>query len=329
MSKRKATKEFIADAIKKHGNKYDYSHVEYKGATAFVTIICPIHGEFQQRAADHINGHGCKKCVYEQKALQQAKSADTFISQANVIHKNKYDYTKIKYINSHTPITIVCPIHGEFYQQPAYHLRGHGCSLCSTDKHKGISLTGVTNSLYGVRQEKSYIVWHNLLQRTLNNNRKQNLPTYEDCKLCDEWKDYATFKEWYYNPINGYKEGYQLDKDLLVPGNKTYSPDTCCFLPKYINIFFRERIKTDGLPKGVKRNGNKYQARFMKKGKLFLFKGETPEEAFTKYKEAKEQYIKEMASEYYSRGEITEKVYNALMCYKVQMYDKYCLENLI
>lgn len=67
MSKRKTTEEFIADAIKKHGNKYDYSCVEYKGATAFVTIICPIHGKFQQRAADHINSHGCKNVFMSKK----------------------------------------------------------------------------------------------------------------------------------------------------------------------------------------------------------------------------------------------------------------------
>lgn len=329
MSKKKTTEEFIEEAIKVHGNKYDYSLVDYRGAAIPVTIICPIHGKFQQRAAVHINGSGCKKCFYEQKATIETKGTKTFIAQSKEMYGNKYNYSKVEYVNSHTPVIITCLKHGDFRQRPADHLQGHGCPLCSSDKHKGISLTGVTNSLYGVKQEKSYIVWHNLLQRTLNDSRKQNLPTYEDCKLCDEWKDYATFKEWYYNPINGYREGYQLDKDLLVPGNKTYSPDTCCFLPKYINTFFRERIKTDRLPKGVKKNGNRYQARFMKKGKMFLFKGETPKEAFTKYKEAKEQYIKEMASEYYSRGEITEKVYNALMCYKVQMYDKYCLENLI
>ena len=66
MSKKKTTEEFIADAIRVHGNKYDYSLVEYKGASVPVRIICPLHGEFQQRAADHTNGHGCKKCFYEQ-----------------------------------------------------------------------------------------------------------------------------------------------------------------------------------------------------------------------------------------------------------------------
>lgn len=321
MSKRKTTEEFIADAIKKHGNKYDYSHVEYKGATAFVTIICPVHGEFQQRAADHINGHGCKKCVYEQKALQQAKPADTFISQANVIHKNKYDYTKIKYINSHTPITIICPIHGEFYQQPADHLGGHGCPLCSTDKHKGKNLEGVSNSLYGVKNERSYKVWSNMLLRTVDNPLKKNFPTYEECELCEEWKEYANFKVWYDNPANGYIEGYDLDKDLLSNGRKIYSPETCCFIPKHLNFLLRNKQKHDGLPNGVYKNGKGYQSRFTYKGEKHFKQHKTVEDAEKEYQQIKMATIKNEAMKLYSKHLITEKVYRALI--------KYSLENLI
>lgn len=321
MSKRKTTEEFIADAIKKHGNKYDYSHVEYKGATAFVTIICPIHGEFQQRAADHINGHGCKKCVYAQKALQQAKPADTFISQANVIHKNKYDYTKIKYINSHTPITIICPIHGEFYQQPADHLGGHGCPLCSTDKHKGKSLEGVSNSLYGVKNERSYKVWSNMLLRTIDNPLKKNFPAYEECELCEEWKEYANFKVWYDNPANGYMEGYDLDKDLLSNGKKVYSPETCCFIPKHLNFLLRNKQKHDGFPNGVYKNGKGYQSRFTYKGEKHFKQHKTIEDAQKEYQQIKRATIKNEAMKLYSKHLITEKVYRALI--------KYSLENLI
>lgn len=321
MSKRKTTEEFIADAIKVHGNKYDYSHTEYKGATTLVTIICPVHGEFQQRAADHTNGHGCKKCFYEQRHLQQARNITDFISQSNIVHKNKYDYSKVQYVNNHTPIVIVCPIHGEFTQQPSDHLGGHGCPLCSTDKHKGKNLEGVSNCLYGVKNERSYKVWSNMLLRTIDNPLKKNFPTYEECELCEEWKEYANFKAWYDNPANGYMEGYDLDKDLLSNGRKLYSPETCCFIPKHLNFLFRNKPKNDGLPNGVYKNGKGYQSRFMYRGKRYLMQHTTIENAEKEYKRVKSSVIKTEAEKLYSENLITEKVYKALI--------KYSLENLI
>ena len=321
MSKRKTNEEFIAEAIKIHGNKYDYSHVEYKGANIPVTIICPIHGEFQQRAADHINGHGCKKCFYEQKHQQQVKDVSDFIAQSNIIHKDKYDYSKAKYINSHTPITIICPTHGEFAQQPADHLGGHGCPLCSIDKHKGKKLKGVSNSLYGVKNERSYKVWSNLLLRTIANPLKKYFPSYMKCELCEEWKEYANFKAWYNNPVNGYINGYDLDKDLLSNGRKLYSPETCCFIPKHLNFLLRNKPKNDSLPNGVYKNGKKYQSRFMYRGKRYFMQHPTVESAEKEYKRVKSSIIKAEAEKLYAENLITKRVYNALI--------KYVLENLI
>lgn len=315
MSKKKTTEEFIADAIKAHGNKYDYSLVEYKGATIPVTIICPIHGEFQQRAADHTNGHGCKKCMYEQKHKQQTKKVIDFIFQANAIHKNKYDYSKAVYINNHTPIIITCPIHGDFTQQPSDHLGGHGCLLCSTDKHKGKNLKGVSNSVYSVKNERSYRVWSNLLLRTIDNPLKKYFPAYKNCELCEEWKEYANFKAWYDNPINGYINGYDLDKDILSNGRKLYSPDTCCFIPKHLNFLIRNKTKKDGLPNGVYKNSRGYQSRFYYYGEKFLKQHNTIEEAEKEYKRIKSKYIKKEAEKLYSKNLITEKVYKALINY--------------
>ena len=315
MSKKKTTEEFIADAINVHGNKYDYSLVEYKGAIIPVTIICPIHGEFQQRAADHINGHGCKKCMYEQKHEQQAKKVIDFISQANVLHNNKYSYSKVVYINNHTPVTITCPTHGDFTQQPSDHLGGHGCPLCSTDKHKGKNLIGVSNNVYSVKNERSYRVWSNLLLRTIDNPLKKYFPAYKDCELCEEWKEYANFKAWYDNPINGYIDGYDLDKDILSNGKKIYSPDTCCFIPKHLNFLIRNKTKKDGLPNGVYKNSKGYQSRFYYYGKKFLKQHDTIEEAEKEYKRIKSKYIKKEAEELYSKNLITEKVYKALINY--------------
>jgi len=129
----KTTEEFITEAIKIHGNKYDYNKVNYINNISPVTIICPIHGEFQQVPTVHINARGgCPICGKISAAEKQRISKEYFIKLANEIHKNKYNYSKMNYINYKTPITIICPIHGEFSQMPSKHLIGHGCPNCNS-----------------------------------------------------------------------------------------------------------------------------------------------------------------------------------------------------
>jgi len=117
-------KDFIIKAKKIH--KYNYSKVNYKNSYTKVIIICEKHGEFLQTPKHHLNGYGCNKCVID----------NVFISKSNIIHKNKYDYSKIEYKNNKTKITIICPIHGKFSQLPLSHLKGFGCSKCSNNKKK-------------------------------------------------------------------------------------------------------------------------------------------------------------------------------------------------
>ena len=119
------TETFIAAAREVHGEKYDYSKVEYVNSSTKVTIICPIHGEFQQRATEHLKGKGCIHCAGKAKYTKE-----TFIAAAREVHGEKYDYSKVEYINSQTKLTIICPVHGEFQQTPADHLRGSGCPKC-------------------------------------------------------------------------------------------------------------------------------------------------------------------------------------------------------
>ena len=124
------TEEFIKKAKEVHGDKYDYSKVEYKNNKTPVTIICPIHGEFRQRPANHLNGNGCKKCAVEESRL----SKEIFITCSRLIHGYKYDYSKVRYVDSATKICIICPKHGEFWQLPTDHLDGHGCPCCNERK---------------------------------------------------------------------------------------------------------------------------------------------------------------------------------------------------
>ncbi|MBR6515289.1 MAG: hypothetical protein IKT40_00390 [Bacilli bacterium] len=128
----KFTKEdFIKRSIEKHGNKYDYSKVEYKNKKEKVLIICPIHGEFWQLAQNHMAGSGCEKCMRESRRTK----IEDFIEKANAVHENKYDYSKVEYINNSTKVKIICPIHGEFEQTPRSHLSGRGCHQCGIEKN--------------------------------------------------------------------------------------------------------------------------------------------------------------------------------------------------
>ena len=119
------TSEFILRSTIKHGEKYDYSQTIYTASNKKLKIICPTHGAFYQSADEHMRGRGCNICG--------AKKCDTskFIEKAEKIHKNKYDYSLVKYIKSSNKIKVICKTHGVFEQIAQNHLSGQGCSKCS------------------------------------------------------------------------------------------------------------------------------------------------------------------------------------------------------
>ena len=121
--------EFIEKSKAIHGNRYDYSRVNYKDNKTKVCIICPIHGEFWQRPNNHLSGQGCPYCGGTHKY-----TTEEFIKKAKEIHGDKYDYSKVKYSGWKNKVKIICPIHGEFEQIPFDHLRGHGCVKCMGDE---------------------------------------------------------------------------------------------------------------------------------------------------------------------------------------------------
>ena len=126
--KRSSKEDFIKKSREKHGDKYDYTNVEYKDSQTKVCIICPNpeHGKFWQVPADHIRGSGCPKCAnYKQKL-----SKEEFIKKANEKHGGKYNYDKVEYVNNATKVCIICPEHGEFWQTPSAHINGQGCPKC-------------------------------------------------------------------------------------------------------------------------------------------------------------------------------------------------------
>ena len=124
------TKQFIEKAREIHGDKYDYSKVEFLKAKTKVCIICPEHGEFWQTPQHHLEGHGCSKCGNKAASEKQKFTVEQFVEKAREIHGDKYDYSKVEYKDSHTRVCIICPIHGEFWQLPYDHLNGKGCNKC-------------------------------------------------------------------------------------------------------------------------------------------------------------------------------------------------------
>lgn len=125
------TQYFINKAKEVHGGKYSYEQVQYINAHRNVIVECPIHGKFMQTPNRHLQGGGCPQCALDSLSQKFRKSLDAFIAEAKLIHGDKYDYSKVLYINNRRKVEITCPIHGCFKQAAGSHLAGMGCPKCS------------------------------------------------------------------------------------------------------------------------------------------------------------------------------------------------------
>ena len=120
------TENFIKKARFIHGNRYDYSLVNYENSKTKIDIICLKHGVFSQTPDKHINAKsGCPYCAGNKSNCQK------FICKAKKIHGNKYDYSSVVYQSHAKKIIIICPIHGPFEQRANGHLNGKGCYKCA------------------------------------------------------------------------------------------------------------------------------------------------------------------------------------------------------
>ena len=146
--------EFIIRAHQAHGDLYNYGKAIYINSNTKVTIICPIHGEFQQLPRDHYKGRGCFKCSNVLNAKKQAYDTEKFIEKSNIVHNNTYTYEKTIYTKSTEKVIITCLVHGDFLQEACSHMLGVGCPTCAKQKQSTSSIGKVNGWSYTAWETK-------------------------------------------------------------------------------------------------------------------------------------------------------------------------------
>ena len=187
----------------------------------------------------------------------------------------------------------------------------------------GVLGTKYPSKISGVHT-KEYDLWCSMLKRCYSDALKKRYPTYEGCEVSENFKSFEYFYEWYHKQVGFGNKGWQLDKDLLIKGNKVYSESTCVFIPAEINSLLvkREASRGEHLVGVHWCNTKKAFVAMVNKNKgkqehLGYFKTEI--EAFKAYKQAKEAFIKEQAEKW--KDKIDERAYEALMKYTVEITD--------
>jgi len=227
---KKTTEQFIVDAIKIHGNKYDYSKVDYKNNRKKVEIICEEHGSFFQTPMSHLHKNICKKCSIKKQKL----STKSFIEKANKVHNNKYDYSKVDYIGAHIKVEIICEEHGSFFQIPGDHLFGRGCVKCGylkssklrkkTTKEFIIEANEIHNGLYNY-DKSVYIDSKTKLEITCHihgsfwQNPNDHLNNHGCLKCCND-KRTKTTEQFIVDAIKVHDDLYNYDKSIYINSNK-------------------------------------------------------------------------------------------------------------
>lgn len=188
---------------------------------------------------------------------------------------------------------------------------------------------GKYKTLENKSRTKAYKIWINMIHRCYDPYYINEHLTYIDCYVCEEWHNFQVFAKWFYENYYEIKnEKMNLDKDILIKGNKLYSPETCLIVPERINTLFIKCDKSRGkYPIGVSDCCNKYGCKFLtvycqtleKREYLGYFPLDRPFQAFTVYKNFKEEYIKEVANEY--KELIPQKLYDAMYRYEVEIDD--------
>ena len=174
------TDKFVEKAKIIHGDKYDYSLVDYKNAKTKIKIICPEHGVFELTPNGHLRGYNCKKCSVSIQRNKLVFQICEFVEKAKAVHGDKYDYSLVDYKNSYTKVKIICPVHGIFEQQPNNHLSGKGCPKCK-GKYK-IPYCKLDIPIYNTYQPQLELYGI----KCRRNEEDENILEVK-CMYCDRW----------------------------------------------------------------------------------------------------------------------------------------------
>lgn len=242
MGKKVTTEEFIQKAKAIHGDAYDYSRVNYIKNNINVEIICPKHGSFWQRPSNHIGkGYGCPKCKGEQCGDRCRLTTEQFIEKAREKHGNKYDYSKVEYVNQLIPVTIICPEHGEFMQLPSNHMKGEGCYKCGREVTKKSRKLSVETIIERFKLAHGEYYDYSLITRSYKNMSKvpiicpkhgifyQLLVNHfhgEGCPICRRSRGEQELKSILETMNINYEEQYRIPCDL--------KDKTSCYIDFYI-----------------------------------------------------------------------------------------------
>ena len=217
-----------------YDNKYDYSLSDFSTSKKYTTVICPEHGEFKTNYDNHFNSNvGCKYCSCP------VRDTESFKKEASIRHKGYYSYNKSEYVNSHTKLTITCPIHGDFEQIPNAHLRGEGCPDCA----KISILEDKVNSL--LKENKINFIKNKKAKWLITEKNGQSHLDFfiPEINLAIECQGKQHFGYGGWNDKYNYEERYKIDKwkkeqcdknnvDLVYFANKYEASD------KYIGKIF-------------------------------------------------------------------------------------------
>jgi hypothetical protein len=177
---RKTTSEFIEQAKAVHNDKYTYENTIYTKSTNKVRITCPVHGEFTQKAANHLQGSGCKKCRPNQTGYIKKTTKD-FVERASVKHNGYYNYDKTNYTGSNNKLTITCPIHGDFEQMAGNHLKGSGCPKCGSTRAAEKQVDGLEKFINKANKIHNYCYsYQNAIYTTARKNITITCPVHGD-----------------------------------------------------------------------------------------------------------------------------------------------------
>jgi len=239
MAKRLNLEEIIKRFNKVHGDRYIYDEIkEYKNLKTKVPVICKVHGVFYVSPYKHLLGQGCPKCARNHKL-----TTEEFIERAKKVHGDKYDYSKVVYVDTDTKVCIICPIHGEFWQTPHMHLKGQGCPKCyGNDTKTTEQFIEEAKKVHGDKYIYDETIYKNAYSKVvitcpIHGNFEQRARTHlygHGCPQCSGKKKYN--KDYFIikaREVHGNKYDYSLIKE--IKNNRDLLPIIC---PKH-GIFYQ------------------------------------------------------------------------------------------